>query len=44
MNFDFYIAPNDPQANNWSARAFFDGSGAYAASQSNIVQFTVGDY
>ena len=38
MNFTY-----DPVNQGWTAQAFFDGDADRAPSQSNIVQFSVGD-
>jgi hypothetical protein len=39
VNFAFH--PNGD--NRWTARAFFDGDGVHGPSESNVVQFRVGD-
>jgi peptidase C25-like protein len=44
VNFSYYFNPNNPNnSNNWTAKAFYDGDTDRAPSQSNTIQFTVGD-
>ena len=43
-NFSYYFNPNNPNnSNNWTAKAFYDGDTDHAPSESNTIQFNVGD-
>jgi hypothetical protein len=43
VNFQYSILFNNPNYNEWTAKAFFDGDSNHDSSESNTVQFSVND-
>jgi hypothetical protein len=43
-SFTYYFNPNNPNnSNKWTAKAFYDGDSSHLPSESNTIQFLVGD-